>query len=70
HADAMINGLEFDRHEEEVAVQAFARAIALGAEEFLKDPLGAPLIPNWNRVVAAVPDFFAQLALAVEEDNA
>ncbi|MDA2912655.1 glycosyl transferase [Acidobacteriia bacterium AH_259_A11_L15] len=70
HADAMINGLEFDRHEEEVAVQAFARAIALAAEEFLKDPLGAPLIPNWNRVVAAVPDFLAQLALAVEEDNA
>ncbi|MBI2956815.1 MAG: glycosyl transferase [Acidobacteria bacterium] len=70
YADAMINGLEFDRHEEEVAVQAFARAVALAAEEILHDPLGVPLIPNWNRVVAALPDFFNQLELAVEEDNA
>jgi glucosyl-3-phosphoglycerate synthase len=69
HADAMINGLEFDRHEEEVAVQAFARAIALAGEDYLRDPLGIPLIPNWNRVVAAIPDFFTQLELAVEEDN-
>lgn len=69
HADAMINGLEFDRHEEEAAVQAFARAIALACEDYLKNPLGAPLIPNWNRVAAGVPDFFRQLELAVEEDN-
>ena len=69
HADAMINGLEFDRHEEEVAVQAFARAIALAGEDYLRDPLGIPLIPNWNRVVAAMPDFFTQLEMAVEEDN-
>lgn len=69
YADAMINGLELDRHEEEAAVQAFARAIALAAEDFLRDPLGAPLIPNWNRVLAALPEFFSQLELAVEEDN-
>src|SRR3990172_12755261 len=66
YADAMINGLTLDRHEEEVAVQAFARAIALAAEDYLKDPLGAPLIPNWNRVLAALPDFFSQLELVVE----
>ncbi|MGH9602530.1 MAG: hypothetical protein ACRD24_09095 [Terriglobales bacterium] len=69
YADAMINGLTLDRHEEELAVQAFAHAIALAAEDFLKDPLGAPLIPNWNRVLAAMPDFFSQLEMAVEEDN-
>ncbi len=70
HADAMINGLEFDRHEEEVAVQTFSQAIAMAAEEFLRDPLGAPLIPNWNRVTSALPDFLQQLEAAVEEDNA
>lgn len=69
YADALINGLELDRHEEEVAVQAFAQAIALAAEDYLRDPLGAPLIPNWNRVLAALPDFFRQLDMAVEEDN-
>jgi len=51
-------------------VQAFAQAIRLAAEDYLKDPLGAALIPNWNRVAAALPDFFGQLELAVEEDNA
>lgn len=69
HADAMINGLELDRHEEEVAVQSFRHALALAGEDYLRDPLGAPLIPNWNRVLAALPDFFRQLELAVEEDN-
>jgi len=70
HADAMLNGLVFDRHAEEEAVHAFARGLRLAAESYLADPLGAPLIPNWNRVVAAVPDVFARLDEAVEADNA
>ena len=69
HADALINGLFFDRHEEEVAVEAFARALSLAAEAFMEDPLGVPLIPNWNRVTAALPDFFDELLQVVREDN-
>jgi glucosyl-3-phosphoglycerate synthase len=69
HADAMLNGLAFDRHAEEQAVHAFAHGVRLAAESYLADPLGAPLIPNWNRVVAAVPDIFARLDEAVEADN-
>jgi glucosyl-3-phosphoglycerate synthase len=70
HADAMINGLVFDRHGEEEVVHAFARGLRLAAESYLADPLGQPLIPNWNRIVAAVPDIFARLNEAVENDNA
>jgi glucosyl-3-phosphoglycerate synthase len=69
YADARINGLSFDRHAEEDAVHAFTHGLRLAAESFLADPLGAPLIPNWNRVVAAIPDIFAQLNEAVELDN-
>jgi glucosyl-3-phosphoglycerate synthase len=69
HADAMINGLEFDRHEEELAVEAFSHGIGIAAEDFLREPLGAPLIPNWNRITSALPSFFEQLERAVEEDN-
>jgi glucosyl-3-phosphoglycerate synthase len=69
YADARINGLNFDRHAEEDAVHAFARGLRLAAESFLADPLGAPLIPNWNRVVAAIPDIFTRLNEAVEIDN-
>lgn len=68
-ADAMINGLAFDRHEEAKAVEAFTRAIAMASQAFVENPLGAPLIPNWNRVSAAIPDIFEILKLAVDEDN-
>lgn len=69
HADAMLNGLKFDRHAEEEAVHAFARGLCLAAESFLADPLGQPLIPNWNRIVAAMPDIFRRLHDVVENDN-
>jgi len=35
----------------------------------LEDPLGIPLIPNWSRIVSAIPDFFDRLLEAVQEDN-
>ena len=70
NADAHINGLTYDRHEEEVAVNTFARSIRAAAKAFLDDPLGTPLIPNWNRVESALPDFFQELNNAVGKDNA
>jgi glucosyl-3-phosphoglycerate synthase len=69
-ADAAINGLEFDRHEEARAIDAFTRAISLAADAYMADPLGTPLIPNWNRVTAAVPGILGMLKKAVDEDNA
>jgi glucosyl-3-phosphoglycerate synthase len=70
NADALIDGLYFDRHEEEVAVETFVKAIRLAAEAFIEDPLGAPLIPNWNRITSALPGFLDELKEAVEADNA
>jgi glucosyl-3-phosphoglycerate synthase len=67
--NADINSLVFDRHEEGVAVEAFSRGLELAGDEFYEHPRGAPLIPNWNRVVAAIPDFFGQLVDAVEKDR-
>lgn len=69
YADALLNGLEFDRHSEEQAVSAFARSLRQASAEFLQDPLGLPLIPNWNRVVAAIPEFFSLLLEAAEADS-
>jgi glucosyl-3-phosphoglycerate synthase len=68
HADAMINGLAFDRHAEETAVETFARAIKISTGEFFADPLGVPPIPNWNRITAALPGFLGALREAVEAD--
>lgn len=69
NADALINGLAFDRHAEEIALSAFSKGVNLARRSFLEDPLGVPLIPNWNRVIAAIPDFFSLLNAAVEADN-
>ncbi|MGH9629836.1 MAG: glycosyl transferase, partial [Bryobacteraceae bacterium] len=55
YADAMLNGLKFDLNTEELAVSTFAKSLRQAAQSFSEDPLGTPLIPNWNRVLAAVP---------------
>ncbi len=70
HADAMINGLIFDRHEEETAVETFAQALNAATNDFFADPLGTPLIPNWARVSSALPGFLGALREAVDADNA
>lgn len=70
NADAMINGLQFDRHQEETAVETFAQSVRLATDEFFKDPLGSPLIPNWNRITSALPGFLGALRDAVNGDSA
>lgn len=69
HDDAAINGLVFDRHQETVMVEAFTQAIQIAGNEFRENPLYSPLIPNWNRVTSAIPDFLDKLYEVVEEEN-
>jgi len=67
--DAALNGISFDRHEEEQAVETFSSALRGAGLGFVRDPMGAPQIHNWNRVTSALPDFLQQLRDAVEADN-
>ncbi|MGD8616447.1 MAG: glycosyl transferase [Gammaproteobacteria bacterium] len=67
--DARINGLEFDRHAEEGSVDLFIQSIMQAGESFLTSPMEAPFMPNWNRVLSAIPDFGGQLLDAVAGDN-
>ncbi|TET70759.1 MAG: glycosyl transferase [Candidatus Aminicenantes bacterium] len=67
--DAALNGLFFDRHQETKLVEAFTKAIQIAGEEFQEDPRYSPLIPNWNRVTSAIPDFLEQLYDTVEKEN-
>jgi len=69
HDDAAINGLDFDRHEEGIAVDTFTKGIELASKAFGEDPLSIPLIPNWSRVTSAIPDFLERLKNAVDDDN-
>jgi glucosyl-3-phosphoglycerate synthase len=60
-ADALVNDLQFDRHQEEIAIDAFADCITTAAAIFREDPNGAQAIPNWTRVRAAFPGFTERL---------
>jgi glucosyl-3-phosphoglycerate synthase len=67
--DSAINGLKYDRHREGSSAEAFVRCIESAGEQFLKTPMEVPFIPNWNRVVSAIPNIFELLIKVVEEDN-
>ena len=68
HADAVVNGLQFDRHAEEAAVEGFAQQVTQAGEVFQSDPAGGEAIPNWTRVLAAFPDFPQELQTAAAAD--
>ncbi|UTA49069.1 glycosyl transferase [Simiduia sp. 21SJ11W-1] len=68
-ADAIMNGLSLDIHNEEKAVELFAKNIMKAGESFLESPMEAPFIPSWNRVISAMPDVLERLKAAVESDN-
>lgn len=68
-ADSAINGLKYARHEEENTVATFVKSIRIATTAFLEDPLTSQLIPNWNRVESALPNFLTELHDAVRADN-
>ena len=69
HDDAVMNGLQYDRHQEAEVVDVFARAISQAGDQFLVDPLDTPFMPSWARVRSAVPDIHDRIADAVEADG-
>ncbi len=68
-SDAQMNGLKFDSHIEEKAVELFAINIMKAGEAFYLNPMDTPFIPTWSRVKSAIPDFLDRLQDAVNEDN-
>ncbi|PLX43608.1 MAG: glycosyl transferase [Deltaproteobacteria bacterium] len=66
---AMINGLGYDLHREDMLAEAFADQLQEAGDSFAVSSLGTPHIPEWNRVIAAVPGVLDALKAAVEEDN-
>jgi glucosyl-3-phosphoglycerate synthase len=65
-ADAMMNGLEYNRHIEESSIEVFAQSLSDAAQEFLSNPLGEAPLSSWDRVADASPDVFERLVSAAE----
>ena len=66
--DSMVNGLNFYRHEEAEAVEAFCVALSSASKAFVSEKFAAPQIPNWDRVNSALPTFGEKLLEAAEAD--
>lgn len=68
--DAIINGLAYDRHGEEKTVELFAQNVMQAGSHFLEFPMEQPFIPDWNRVISAMPEILPRIADAVAADAA
>jgi glucosyl-3-phosphoglycerate synthase len=74
--DAEINGLNYDRHQEELTAEFFRGFIwtaweqTMGPRQSTLIPSRqSTLIPSWNRVLYSVPGIYSQVLEAVEADN-
>ena len=67
--DAEVNGLVYDRYQEEITVTHF-RGFLWTAWEQSRGPRESTLLPSWNRVCYSVPDIYTKIMEAVEADNA
>lgn len=66
--DALMNGLSFDIHSEEEAVEMFAQNILDAGNSYLDNPMETPFIPSWTRVNSAIPNFQREFLEAVDGD--
>jgi glucosyl-3-phosphoglycerate synthase len=66
--DSRFNNLQYDRHQEEVTTEVFAKVIAEAGEQYFADPSGVQ-IPDWTRALAVMPDLREQLKDAVIKDT-
>lgn len=68
-ADAVMNGLKLDRHDEELMSECFAQQIVPAGEAVRNGTTCAQEFPNWARVLSAFPDLTEQLRAAVTADR-
>ncbi len=67
-ADAVMNGLLYDRHGEEEAIEGFAEAVGRSGTRFVNDPIGEAALPTWARVIDAIPDISVRLRAMASDD--
>jgi glucosyl-3-phosphoglycerate synthase len=66
---AAINGLDYNRHQEEETIDLFAKIVHKAGEDMLGSSNHTVFIPSWKRIMSAYPDFLDEFYEAVEQDN-
>jgi glucosyl-3-phosphoglycerate synthase len=68
HADAHINGIQYDRHLEESIVEKFSQELMIAGNKYMLKPVGAR-IPDWLRTISARKKIREELLEIVLEEN-
>ena len=67
--DSAVNGLPYDRHTEELAVQSFSGLLGSGLNKLVEAPI-AHQLPSWSRLSSCSAGLQADLAAAGSADRA
>jgi glucosyl-3-phosphoglycerate synthase len=68
HADAHINGINYDRHLEETMAEKFSQEIMVAGNKYMLRPVGTR-IPDWLRTISARKKIREELLDIVMEEN-
>ena len=68
HADAHINGIDYDRHSEETMAEKFSQEIMMAGNKYMLRPVGTR-IPDWLRTISARKKIREELLDIVMEEN-
>jgi glucosyl-3-phosphoglycerate synthase len=68
HADALVNGITYDRHLEETMMEQFGNALMAAGTDFMMNPVGARL-PDWLRTISARNSIQEELLEIVQDQN-
>ena len=68
HADAHINGIEYDRHLEESMVEKFSQELMIAGNKYMLKPVGNRM-PDWLRTISAKKKIREELLEVVLEQN-
>ncbi|UCF12675.1 MAG: hypothetical protein JSW06_00040 [Thermoplasmatales archaeon] len=68
HADAHINGIDYDRHLEETMAEKFSQEIMVAGNKYMLRPVGTR-IPDWLRTISARKKIREELLNIVMEEN-
>jgi glucosyl-3-phosphoglycerate synthase len=68
HADALFNGISYDRHLEETMVEHFSRELMIAGNDYMLKPVGARL-PDWLRAMSARIHIQEELLEIVQDQN-
>ncbi len=67
--DATMNGLEFDRFKEERLVDQISKNVYQAGISYLNNPNYGSVMPEWKRVITALPNVLQEFYQFVEADN-